>query len=316
MRQYVLRRLAASIPVFFIVSASTFWLIHQSGADAAVAISGGNGSQADVAALKHDLGLDKPLPVQYLDWLSGAIHGDFGRSLTLARLPVARQIKDRAPVTLELGLIALAVSLLISLPVGVMSAVKRNSIWDYGASILSLLGISLPGFALGLIALYAFAVKLHWMPVGGYAPIWEDPVKNLRVMLVPGVVLGLEMAGLVTRLTRAALLDVLADDYVRTARAKGLPERSVVWRHALRNALLPIITVVALQIGALVSGAFVIEVIFSVPGMGRLLVDGITGRDIYVVEGVLFVITVGFILVNLTADLLYAVVDPRVRYSR
>ena len=315
MRQYVLRRVLASIPVFFIVSVGTFWLIHESGANAAVAISGGESSQAQVTALKHQLGLDRPLPLQYLDWLSGAVHGDFGRSLTSAHLPVATQIRERAPVSLELGVIALFVSLSISLPAGVLSAVRRNSLSDYAASVISLLGISVPGFALGLMALYLFAVKLHWMPVGGYVSIWQDPTQNLRVMLIPGIVLGLQAAGLVTRLTRAALLDVLSDDYVRTARAKGLPERVVVWRHALRNALLPIITVVALQIGVLTGGAFVTEVIFSLPGIGRLLVDGITGRDTYMVEGVLFVITVGFILANLTADLLYAVVDPRVRYS-
>ncbi len=314
MTVYVIRRVISSLPVFFIVTAAVFFLLQTTGADAAVAISAGDASEEQVQAIRKEFGLDRPVVVQYLDWLSGAVRGDLGRSITKTRLPVAGQIGDRLPVTLELGLIALAVSLSIALPMGVLSAARRNSIWDYIASFVALLGISIPGFALAFLALYIFAVKLQWIPVGGYVSIWDDPIQNLRVMIVPGVVLGMELAGVVTRLTRSTVLEVLNEDFVRTARAKGLAERKVIVGHALRNALLPILTVVGLQLGILVGGAFVIEVIFTLPGTGRLLVNAINSRDTYLIEGVLLVVAATFIVTNILVDLLYAWADPRIRY--
>lgn len=314
MTVYVIRRVVSSLPVFFIVTAAVFFLLQTTGADAAVAISAGDASEEQVQAIREEFGLDRPVIVQYFDWLSGAVRGDLGRSITKTRLPVAGQIGDRLPVTLELGLIALAVSLSIALPMGVLSAAKRNSIWDYMGSFVALLGVSIPGFALAFLALYIFAVKLQWIPVGGYVSIWDDPLQNLRVMIVPGVVLGMELAGVVTRLTRSTVLEVLNEDFVRTARAKGLTERKVIVGHALRNALLPILTVVGLQLGILVGGAFVIEVIFTLPGTGRLLVNAINSRDTYLIEGVLLVVAATFIVTNILVDLAYAWADPRIRY--
>jgi len=315
MKRYIARRIVASIPVFFIVTAAAFFLLQLTGADAAVAISANEASAEQVAALRQELGLDRPVIVQYLDWLGNAATGDFGRSMTKSQLPVGSQIWERLPVTLELAFIALCVSVVIAIPVGVLSAVKRNSVWDYAASVVALFGVSVPGFALAFLALYLFAVYLGWIPVGGYADLWVDPVQNLKVMVVPGVVLGMELAGVVTRLTRSTLLEVLHEDYVRTARAKGLAGRVVVVRHALRNSMLPVLTVVGLQLGFLIGGAFVIEVIFSLPGMGRLLVNGINARDLFLIEGILLVIVATFITVNLLVDVAYAVADPRIRYS-
>ena len=315
MKRYIARRIVASVPVFFIVTAAAFFLLQLTGADAAVAISANEASAEQVAALREELGLDRPVIVQYLDWLGNAATGDFGRSMTKSQLPVGSQIWERLPVTLELAFIALCVSVTIAIPVGVLSAVKRNSVWDYAASVVALFGVSVPGFALAFLALYLFAVNLGWIPVGGYADLWVDPVQNLKVMVVPGVVLGMELAGVVTRLTRSTLLEVLHEDYVRTARAKGLANRVVVVRHALRNSMLPVLTVVGLQLGFLIGGAFVIEVIFSLPGMGRLLVNGINARDLFLIEGILLVIVATFITVNLLVDVAYAVADPRIRYS-
>ncbi len=315
MKRYIARRIVASIPVFFIVTAAAFFLLQLTGADAAVAISANEASAEQVAALRQELGLDRPVIVQYLDWLGNAATGDFGRSMTKSQLPVGSQIWERLPVTLELAFIALCVSVVIAIPVGVLSAVKRNSVWDYAASVVALFGVSVPGFALAFLALYLFAVYLGWIPVGGYVDLWVDPVQNLKVMVVPGVVLGMELAGVVTRLTRSTLLEVLHEDYVRTARAKGLAGRVVVVRHALRNSMLPVLTVVGLQLGFLIGGAFVIEVIFSLPGMGRLLVNGINARDLFLIEGILLVIVATFITVNLLVDVAYAVADPRIRYS-
>lgn len=315
MRQYVLRRVLASLPIFFIVTLAAFVLMQSTGADAAVAIAGAEATNEQVESIRSELGLDRPVLVQYVDWLGGAATGDLGRSLNLRRDPVTEQILDRMPVTLQLGAIAIVVSLIIAIPVGVLSAVRRNSVWDYAASVVALMGVSIPGFALGFIVLYVFAVKLQILPVGGYVPIWEDPARNLQVMLLPGAVLGMEMAGIVTRLTRSTLLEVLQEDYVRTARAKGLHSSSVLIQHALRNAILPILTVVGLQIGILVGGSFIIEVVFALPGMGRLLVDAINARDLYLIQGVLLVVTFAFVFINLAVDILYGLVDPRIRYA-
>jgi peptide/nickel transport system permease protein len=315
MWQHLARRLLASIPVFFIVTAGLFFLLQLSGADAAVALTAGEASPEQVEAVRKEFGLDRPVIVQYGDWLWGAVRGDLGRSITKAQLPVAGQIRGHLPVTVELAAIALLVSLSIAIPVGVLSAVRRNSAVDYIASFLALFGVSIPGFALAFLAIYAFSIKLHWVPIQGYAHLWDDPARNLRVMLLPGVVLGAELAGVVTRLTRSTVLEALHEDYVRTAHAKGLRERAVVIRHVLRNALLPVVTVVGIQLGILVGGAFVIEVIFGLPGMGKLLVNAITARDVYLIEGVLLLVTLMFISANLAVDLLYAMLDPRIRYG-
>ena len=315
MQRYIIRRILASLPIFFVVTASAFFLMQWTGADAAVAMAGPEASAEQIDRLRAEYGLDRPVVVRYAEWLAGAAQGDLGRSVSLARDPVTDRLIARAPVTVQLAVIALAVSLSIAIPVGVLSALRRNSAWDYAASLVALMGVSIPGFALGFLALYIFAVQLQWLPVGGYVHIWEDPGRNLKVMILPGIVLGMELAGIVTRLTRSTMLEVLREDYIRTARAKGLANRVVVVRHALRNALLPILTVVGIQIGILIGGSFIIEVVFSLPGMGRLLVDAINARDIFVIQGVLLVVTATFIVVNLLVDVSYAIVDPRIRYG-
>jgi peptide/nickel transport system permease protein len=309
---FLIKRLLATIPTILLVTITVFMILRLTPGGPAVAMLGDQASPEAVARLQHQLGLDKPLYVQYLHWLGNALHGDLGRS-AFGNQPVTHLIVQRIVPTLELSLIALVVSLLIGISAGVIAAVKRNTAVDAVASILAILGVSTPSFWLAILLVLVFSLKLSWLPALGYVSPFSNLGTNLKDMLLPSITLGIILAAVVTRFTRASMLDSLYQDYVRTARSKGLEERTVVIRHALANAMIPIVTVVGLELGGLLSGAVIIETIFSLPGNGQLLVTSIFNRDFPVVQGLVVVIATVFILVNVVVDVVYALIDPRIR---
>jgi peptide/nickel transport system permease protein len=305
---YIVRRLLTMIPVLIGVTLLVFLLIHIAPGDPVALIIGDDPrvSAEDIANIRQSMGLDQPLMTQYAKFITNAVRGDLGTSLH-SRRAVSELIGERLPFTVELGVAAFLLSLAIAIPVGVISAVRRNSAVDMASMSMALLGVSIPNFWLGLLLILVFSVKLRWLPATG-AGSWAS-------LVLPVVALGTSYAALTTRLTRSAVLDVVREDFIRTARAKGLAERTVIFRHALRNALIPVITVVGTQLGALLGGAVITETVFSRPGIGRLMVDSISRRDFVVVQGVMLVLTLGIVLANLLVDLTYAMVDPRIRYD-
>jgi peptide/nickel transport system permease protein len=316
MSGYVTRRLVAMIPVLIIVSFVAYALIMVLPGDPAQMMLGeqiGNDNSAYLA-LRAELGLDRPIPVQYADWAWRAARGDFGMSLK-HRLPIGDEIGAHIFPTLELAAFALLIALVIALPAGMISALNPNSPVDYLATLGALSGVALPHFFLGILLIYAFAVALHVLPPSGYVAPWEDLGANLRLMLLPAVALSSGIAAVIMRQVRSSLLEVLQHEYVITARAKGLTEAAVVGAHALKNALIPVVAVIGLQTGTLIGGAVVIETIFSIPGMGRLIVDSMYFRDYPVVQAMLLLLAVAVLLTNLLTDLAYGYLDPRIRLS-
>lgn len=311
---FLIKRLLATIPTILLVTIAVFMILRLTPGGPAVAMLGDQASPEAVAKLNHQLGLDKPLYVQYLRWLGSALHGDLGRS-AFGNQPVTHLIVQRIVPTLELSILALIVSLLIGITAGVIAAVKRNTAVDAVASILAILGVSTPSFWLAILLVLLFSLKLSWLPALGYVSPFSNLATNLKDMLLPSLTLGVILAAVITRFTRASMLDSLYQDYVRTARSKGLEERTVIVRHALSNAMIPIVTVVGLELGGLLSGAVIIETIFSLPGNGQLLVTAIFNRDFPVVQGLVVVIATVFILVNVVVDVVYALIDPRIRLS-
>ena len=271
------------------------------------------GSPELYASLRRDLGLDRPVYVQYFDWLGRVLQGDLGRS-TRDREPIVNGMKIRLPITLELSALAMLLSLVIALPAGIIAAVRPNGVWDMLGSVVALGGIAMPSFFLAILLIYWLAVSLHWLPPSGFERFSDSPGRNLLLMILPAITLGLGLAGPLMRQVRSGLLEVLGQEYVTTARAKGLPPRVVLIVHALRNALIPIITVIGLQVGRLLGGTVIVETMFGIPGIGRWAVDSILLRDFPVVQAVCLVMAVGVLLANLLADLIYAVVDPRIAY--
>jgi peptide/nickel transport system permease protein len=310
---YLLRRLGAAVPVIGVVSVVVFSLIHLTPGDPVSIMLREESDPATAATLRRQLGLDRPLPLQYLVWLGRAVQGDLGQSIRTNQ-PVVDAIRHRVPVTLSLAAAALVVALLIGLPAGILAALRRNSVVDVTATLVAICGVSLPSFWLAILLILIFSVTLGWLPPLG----WVSPSRDLgawgRSLVLPSVTLGVAIAAVVMRMTRASLLEVLELEYVRTARAKGLAERWIVLGHALRNALIPVVTVVGLQAGALLGGAVITETIFALPGVGRLLVDAIFQRDFPIVQGVVLFLAVNFLVVNLLVDLTYAWLDPRIRY--
>jgi peptide/nickel transport system permease protein len=309
---FLIKRLLATIPTILLVTIAVFLILRLTPGGPAVAMLGDQASPEAVAALNQKLGLDKPLYIQYLRWLGSALHGDLGRS-AFGNQPVTELIVQRIVPTLELSILALIVSLLIGISAGVIAAVKRNTAVDAVASILAILGVSTPSFWLAILLVLIFSLKLTWLPALGYVSPFSNLATNLKDMLLPSLTLGVILAAVITRFTRASMLDSLYQDYVRTARSKGLEERTVILRHALGNAMIPIVTVVGLELGGLLSGAVIIETIFSLPGNGQLLVTSIFNRDFPVVQGLVVVIAIVFILVNVAVDVVYALIDPRIR---
>ncbi len=314
MLTYLVRRIATIAPTLVFVSMLIFGLQQLLPGDPAMILAGEERDPSVIAHLRETLHLDKPLPLRYLYWVRGVLHGDLGESLRTQQ-PVLQLILEKLPVTLELGAFAIVIALVIGIPAGVVSAVKRGTAWDYGANIVALWGLSTPNFWLGIMLILLFSVTLGWLPASGYVSPFEDWRANIASMIMPAFVLGNAIAAVLMRHTRSAMLQVLSSDYVRTARAKGVPERSVVLKHALRNGLIPIITLGALELGTLLSGAVLTEQVFTIPGFGKLIVDAVFNRDYAVVQGVVMFTATAYIVLNLVADIAYAVVNPRIRYQ-
>ena len=310
--RYVARRLAVLVPTLFVVSVLIFALQQLLPGDPAVALAGEEHDAAVVAAIRAKYHLDRPLPVQYALWIGNALRGDFGHSLR-NKIPVSELLAAKLPVTVELALCSMLIGLAIGVPAGIVSAARKGTPLDVAANLVALSGLSVPHFWLGIMLILLFAVRLGWLPASGYVPPWESLRANLTTILLPSFVLGTGVAGVMMRHTRSAMLETLSADYVRTARAKSVAETMVVVKHALRNALIPVITLGAIEFGRLLSGAVLTEQIFAIPGFGKLLVDGVFNRDYAVVQGVVLVSATLFVLLNLLADVLYFVANPRLR---
>ena len=314
MTQYILRRLLLMLPVAFLVTVIVFTLLRLSPGDPVLVFAGEERDPIALDALRHQYGLDQPLPVQYVVWLQNAVRGDLGRSLR-TRQPVLEAITERLPKTLELGGAALVLSISVALLVGAAAALNRNSALDLFATGFTLAGVSLPNFYLGIILILVFALAIRVFPPGGYADFASEPLDNVKRLVLPAITLATASLAVNMRQVRSGLLDALSQDYIRTARAKGLSEAAVIVRHALKNALIPVVTIVGLQVGAIIEGAFITETIFVWPGIGKLAVDSISGRDYPVVQAVVLLSAFSYMLSTLAVDLLYGWLDPRISYG-
>jgi peptide/nickel transport system permease protein len=317
MTGYILRRLLNAIPVLLLVSVGVFSLTNLLSGDPVQALLGDEvATTPEVEAkLREDLGLNDPLPVQYWHWLSKAVRGDLGQSIQTHQ-GVWEAIGSRLPVTLQLAISAWAIGVAISIPLGVLSALKRNTWIDHTATVIALSGVAVPSFWMGLMFILFFGVWLKWLPPSGFVNLWDNPRTAITHLILPAVTLGVHMTASLTRQTRSSMLETLNQDYVRTARAKGLREKRVVILHALRNALLPVLTLLGIQAGTLVGGTVIIEQVFAIPGMGRLAVSSVFSQDIPVIQGVVLLAASAVLFANLVTDLLYSVMDPRIRYGR
>jgi peptide/nickel transport system permease protein len=309
---FVAQRLVVLVPTLFFVSVLIFSLQQLLPGDAAIALAGEEQDPAAVAAIRQKYHLDRPIAVQYGIWMGRVLRGDFGESLR-NKIPVSELLASKLPVTVELALLSMLIALVLGIPAGVLSAARKGTPLDVAANIVALSGLSVPHFWLGIMLILLFAVQLGWLPASGYVPPWEDWRRNLTTIVMPAFVLGTGVAGVMMRHTRGAMLQTLSADYVRTARAKSVPERLVVLKHALRNALIPVITLGAIEFGRLLSGAVLTEQIFAIPGFGKMLVDGVFNRDYAVVQAVVLVSATLFVLLNLLADVLYFLANPRLR---
>ena len=316
MRSYLVARLALLLPVLLGVSIVTFSLIRLVPGDPVSVVLGPDAryTPEQAAAIRTSFGLDQPAPVQYVRWLGQIMSGDLGTSFRTGR-SLTQELALRLPVTIELTLLAAVLGMIPALLVGVLAAVKRNSAADYAATVSTLLGLSMPNFLLATLLVLLFSLSLRWLPPIGYVELGRDPAGNVRTMLLPALSLGLPFAGIMMRITRSSVLEVLNQDHVRVARAKGLPPPRVLGRHVLPNAAIPIITVAGIQIARLLGGAVIVETIFGLPGIGRYVYEAISMRDYPVIQGVTLVVALAFVLVSLAVDVLYAVVDPRLRTS-
>jgi peptide/nickel transport system permease protein len=312
MTAFLLRRIAQIVPTLFFVSVLIFGLQQLLPGDPALAMAGEEQDPAVIAFLRAKYHLDEPLPVRYALWVGGVAHGDLGESIRIKR-PVRDLIVEKLPVTGELAGLAMLVAIIIGLPAGILAAVKHDTAIDYGATMMALWGISMPNFWLGILLILLFSVTLGWLPASGFVPPGESLRQNLLTLIMPAFVLGNAIAAVMMRHTRSAMLQVLGADYIRTARAKGLSQTSVVLRHALRNALIPVVTLGALQFGALLSGAVLTEQVFTIPGFGKLIVDAVFNRDYAVVQGVVLCTAFAYIMLNLFADIAYVLINPRLR---
>jgi peptide/nickel transport system permease protein len=313
-KTYIVRRLLALIPVALVVATVAFVLIHLAPGDPASIIAGPDATPEDVRRLEQQLGLDRPLPIQLVQWYGHLLQGDLGRSIFL-RKPVTEAILDRVEPTLLLTVFAIVIAVVIGVPAGVISARYHNSAGDQALMGLALVGISIPNFLAGLLLILAFSVWLGWFPVAGYSPLESGWPATLRSLVLPAFALGLVQSALIARITRSSMLDVLREQFIVAGRAKGLGERAVVYKHALKNAMIPTVTVIGISFAVLVSGAVVIETVFNIPGLGRLIISAVLRRDYPVIQGVVLCIAGVYMFVNLVVDLSYIVFDPRVRYQ-
>ncbi|PYN96555.1 MAG: glutathione ABC transporter permease GsiC [Candidatus Rokuibacteriota bacterium] len=313
LQRYLAKRLLVAIPSFLIASLIVFALPRLIPGDVVSLMLEEKAYARDLAELRAKLGLDRPLHVQYVEWFGHVVRGDLGESLWTRR-PVLEELARRLPVTLELGACSLVFAVIIALPIGVLSAIRQDTLSDYLARSVAILGLSVPGFWLATLVIVLPAIWWGWRPVAEYVEFGRDPIGHCVQFLLPGLILGIAAGAALMRLTRAMLLEVLRQDYVRTAWAKGLRERAVVFKHSLKNAFIPVLSVLGIQIAQIFGGTVIIETIFGLPGMGRFLFEAITQRDYPVIQGVNLVVVGAIVLVNLTVDALYAVIDPRIRY--
>jgi peptide/nickel transport system permease protein len=311
---YVVRRLLALLPVMAVVVTVVFFLVHLIPGDPVAVMLGPEATPEQVERARGVFGLDRPLPEQLLRFYGRVLRGDLGTSYFLDR-PVTTALRERAEPTAMLTLSALVVAVLIGVPSGIVAGAYPGSWWDRGLMIAALLGVCIPGFWLSLNFIYLFAVRLGWLPVAGYVSVFQDPVAALRYLVLPAVSLGLNQSALIARIARSCMVDILQQDYIRTAHAKGLSERVVIWVHAFRNALVPVVSVIAIVIAVLIGGAVVTEIVFNIPGLGRLIISAILRRDYPVVQGVVLVTAAAYVLINLAVDLVYGLIDPRIRYD-
>ncbi|MEA2876048.1 MAG: peptide/nickel transport system permease protein [Hyphomicrobiales bacterium] len=313
MTAYILRRLLATIPVMVVVAIFVFFLLRLAPGDPAAIIAGEDATAAQISAVRTQLGLDRPIFEQFVVWLGGMLQGDFGTSI-FSNLPVSRLIAQRIEPTLSLMLATLAVALCLAIPLGVLAAWKARGFVDRLVMLFAVLGFAIPVFLVGYVLIYIFAVKLGWLPVQGYAPIREGLWPWMESLILPSVALGITYMALIARVTRASMLEVLAEDYIRTATSKGLTTNRVLLLHALKNASVPIVTVIGIGIALLISGVVITETVFNIPGLGRLTVDAVLKRDYPIVQGLIIVFAAVKVLVNLLIDISYVFLDPRIRY--
>lgn len=315
MRKYILKRLLSMIPAVFVVSVVIFLIIHLTPGDPAAVMLGDQADPEAIAALREALGLNDPLPVQYLRWLGGVLQGDLGQSLYSDESMISMLLSHLGP-TLSLTVFALAISLIVAVPLGILAARKRGALADNAISVFSMIGISMPSFLLGLLLMLVFAVTLRWLPAAGYKTLAEDGMaEHLRYLVMPAIALGFMEAGLILRMTRSSMLEVLGSDYIRMAKAKGEKSLAITCKHALKNALIPIVTTVGQTFMGLLSGATVVESIFNIPGIGKMTITAVQQRDYEVVQAVVLFLSMINIVVCLVIDLIYAAIDPRVRLS-
>lgn len=312
---YIIKRILSLIPVLFVVSIAIFLIVHLTPGDPAAAILGLEASEEQIQELNETMGLNLPIYQQYFNWVSGVLQGDFGDSYFMNE-PVTDAIFKHLGPTVSLALLAEIVALVLALPIGILAAYRRGSFTDKSLMVISLLGMAIPSFLLGLLLMLAFGVALQWLPVAGYKPLSQGLWNHLRYLILPAISLGAFQAALVARMTRSSMLEVLNKGFIKTARAKGVKEHKVVIKHAFRNAFLPILTVIGQSFGALVTGAVVVETIFNLPGLGQLIMNSIERRDFAVIQGVVLFVTLIYVFINLIVDLLYGVIDPRVRLER
>jgi peptide/nickel transport system permease protein len=310
--EFLLRRLFVSVVTLFVISLIVFTGVRLIPGDPARVLAGTDADDAGLEEIREKYGLNDPIPVQYLRWVSLALRGDLGESIR-TREPVARTVATKLPITIQLACFSVLIALAIAIPAGVFSALRRNTVWDLLANGVSLCGLSVPNFWLGIMLILLLSVRLGWLPASGFVPFFQDPLGNLQRMLMPAFVLGSGLAAVLMRQTRNSMIEVMSADYIRTAYSKGLAQPAVVLRHAIRNGLIPVVTILGLQMGALMGGAVVTEQIFVVPGFGRLIVEAVFTRDYPLVQGVVLVTASAYVLVNLLVDLSYSLLNPRIR---
>jgi len=310
--EVVVRRLLATVPVLFLVTAGVFLLLHLTPGDPVDAMMAESVDAGAKESLRRELGLDRPIAVQYAAWMGRLVRGDLGRSIRNGE-PVIENVSRRLRPSLQLAVLAMGISLLVAFPVAIVSALRHNTGVDRAGTTFALFGICMPNFLLALLLIFVFGVTLRWLPISGYLDPFDEGWPGLRSLVLPAVTLGLALAAVITRTLRSSLLEALGEDYVRTARAKGLSEWVVIRGHVLQNSLIPVVTVLGLQLGTLIGGAVITEYVFALPGVGRLVVDAVFARDYPLVQGVILLIALGFIVSNLLVDLLYGWIDPRIR---
>ena len=318
MRQYAVKRIALIIPTVLLVSLIVFTVMRLLPGDPALVIlSEGDASftQEELEDLRRQLGTDRPIVVQYVDWIGGLVRGDLGTSIWRSGQPVSKLVGDRIFRTLELAVLAILIAVVFAVPLGVVSAIKPDSVIDYLSRVVTLVGISIPTFFAGLLVVLVLSRGFNWLPPLGYADLWEDPLRNLQQMFLPALALGFYDMAFISRVTRSSMMEIIREDYMRTARAKGLGERIVLVRHGLKNAVLPILTISGWQFGRLFGGTVIIESIFKVPGIGTLLIETVFQRDFPTIQAIIIVIAVSIVIINLLVDLLYGLLDPRIRYA-